>query len=560
MPDSTGTAMMRPLPLPRLLFLASFLSVVLVAACSSPASPQPAPKVLVVAIDGVRPDALAAASTPTLDALIAAGSYSDSAHGEDLTFSAPNWSTILHGVHRDKHLSLDNEYPETNLESWPDFFTHLERHNPDWITYRVMTWKEAHDGQPTGADFAIFRDYQEQGDDVGSDDIVRLLAGTHPDYPDDPDAIFIFYSDTDVAGHEYGFHPDSSGYLAAIEKVDGQLGRIVAALEARSPLAEEDWLVIVTSDHGGDLEGTHSGGTPEKRTVPFIVSGPSVIGDEPFPAPRNVDATKTVLAHMGVPIDADLGLDGHVVALPEGEAYRSPAATALTLDTNLLFNGGGEFDRGFSDLAIDQQVSGWDDPGPCGITLVPYGTPGFPPDADPGLDDAGRNAFALVVVPPPVPNEDGEYPTGPDCVATPSLQQSIDLSHLAGEIDGAGIGYMLSVATGGPEDESNHFRVVASFFDSEGELLNASEYEPPGAGRDSMVTADAAGGGSQVGSGAVPFWLRMASGPVPGGARHVVVELAAVQVEGDGAGGPIYADNLFFALLRRQDALGQPGH
>jgi len=318
--------------------------------------------------------------------------------------------------------------------------------------------------------------------------------------------------------------------------------------------------VIVTSDHGGNLEGAHSGGTPEKRTIPYIVSGSSVIGDKPFPAPRNVDVAKTALAHMGVPINADWGLDGHVVGLPEGEAHRSPAATALTLEENLLFNGGGEFDRGFSDLEIDQQVSGWDDPGPCGITVVPYGTRGFPVESDPGLDDAGRNLFAVVVVPPPVPNEDGEIPAGPECVPVPSLRQSIDLSQLAGEIDSAAIGYMLSVATGGPEDENNYIRVVASFFDIDGELLSASEYTPPAGGTASGMTGASSGGGSEAGTSDVPFWLRMASGPVPAGARRVEVELAAIRTDSVSARGPIYADNIFFALLRRQDPSGQPGH
>jgi hypothetical protein len=492
-------------------------------------------------MDGVRPDALARANTPTIDALIDAGSYSDSAQGEDLTFSAPNWSTILHGVHRDKHQSLDNDYPATNLDAWPDFFTYLERQNPGWNTYRVMTWKEAHEGQPTSADVAIFRDYQTQGDELATEDVVRLLAGDHPEYADDPDAIFIFYSDTDEAGHEFGFHPDVPEYLSAIETVDGQLGRIIAAMEGRSTFAEEDWLVVLTSDHGGDIEGTHSGGTPEKRTIPFLVSGPSVIGDEPFPAPRNVDVAKTVLAHMGVPIDEAWGLDGHVVGLPEGESRMAPEASAMRLEENLLFNGGGETDRAFTDLGIDQQVSGWEDPGPCGITLVPYGTPGFPSTFDPGIKEPGNNLFTVVVVPPPVPNEDGELPEGPECVPVPYLRQSIGLSRLADEIDEDGIGYMLSVATGGAEDLLDYFQAVARFFDDEGELLNTSDFEPPS-------------GGLPEGS----LGLRVAAGPVPPGARRVEVELAAIRT--DDFDGTLYADNLFFALLRRLDASQQQGH
>jgi hypothetical protein len=525
----------------RILVCGAMLAAVAGVACSTPPSPEPSPKVLVVAMDGVRPDALARANTPTIEALIDAGCYSDSAQCEDLTFSAPNWSTILHGVHRDKHLSLDNEYPETNLDAWPDFFTYLERHDPSLNTYRVITWKEAHEGQPTGADVAIFRDYQTQGDELATEDVVRLLAGDHPEYADDPDAIFIFYSDTDEAGHEFGFHPDVPEYLAAIETVDGYLGRIIAAMEERSTFAEEDWLVVVTSDHGGDLEGTHSGGTPEKRTIPFLVSGSSVIGDAPFPAARNVDVAKTVLAHMGVPIDEAWGLDGHVVGLPEGESRMPPEASAMRLEENLLFNGGGEFDRGFTDLELDQQVSGWEDPGPCGITLVPYGTPGFPAALDPGIEDPGRNLFTVVVVPPPVPNEDGELPEGPACVPMPYLRQSIELSRLADELDNDGIGYMLSVATGGAEDSRNHFQAVARFYDDDGELLSTSEYEPPS-------------GGLAMGS----LGLRMGAGPVPVGARRVEVELAAIRT--DDFEGTLYADNLFFALLRRLDPAMQPGH
>jgi hypothetical protein len=261
---------------------------------------------------------------------------------------------------------------------------------------------------------------------------------------------------------------------------------------------------------------------------------------------------------MGVSIDEEWGLDGHVVGLPEGIAHRPPAASALRLEENLLFNGDAEFDRGFTDLEIDQQVSGWDDPGPCGITVVPYGATGFPPESDPGLDDAGRNLFTVVAVPPRVPNEDGEVPAGPECVPMPRLSQSIDLTQLREEVDSGAIGYMLSVATGGPEDKSNYFRAVARFFDTEGDLLSASEYDPPGGGAPSQMSG--AGAGANMNAVDAPFWLRMASGPVPAGARRVEVELASIQTEGASPGAPLYADNVFFALLRRQDPSGQPGH
>lgn len=533
------------------------------------------PKALVVAIDGLRPDALAAADTPTLDALIADGSYSDAAQGEDMTFSAPNWSAILHGVHRDKHGALDNDYPETNLDQWPDFFTYLERHNPEWNTYRVLTWKEAHEGQPTGADIAVFRDYQDHGDERATEDLVALLAGTHNEYEADPDAIFIFYSDVDEGGHEFGFHPGRRDYLAAIEEVDGQLGRVISAMAARQTAARENWLVVVVSDHGGSADGTHSGGTPEKRTIPFIVSGPAAERGRPYPPPRNVDVATTVLAHMGVPIDAGWGLDGNVVGIraTEQTAHVMPGRPPLELGQNLLFNGGGDLDRGFTDATIDQVVSGWEDPGPCGITLVPYGTPGYPSASDAGPDDRGRNLFAVTVVPPPEPDEEGEIPEGPECVSVPLLRQTIDLGSMAADIDDGALAYALSVHVSLSEDPNTYFRFLARFLDEDGELLETSDFQPPNEVEPAAAAASELQGGATRG----PMALSMGSsaGPVPAGARMVEIELAAmlgrnvvttlpaqgrppveVRELAEGrtlADARLFADSVVFALLRQQE-------
>lgn len=92
------------------------------------AAQTPVPKVLVVGVDGLRPDAMAAARTPNIDALIAGGCYSDNAQVEDLTFSGPNWASILHGVHRDQHNVTTNDYLGNTLANHPDFLAWLENH------------------------------------------------------------------------------------------------------------------------------------------------------------------------------------------------------------------------------------------------------------------------------------------------------------------------------------------------------------------------------------------------------------------------------------------------
>src|SRR5688572_2582754 len=186
---------------------------------------QPVRKCLVIGIDGLRADALEAADAPRMHFLLAHGCYARDAQAEDLTFSGPNWSSILHGVHRDLHNVTTNDYSNNHLDQFPDFLAYLEQHNPDLVTARLTTWDAIFIHQPTGADLDIFRNYTADGDNLITDDAALLLTGNHPIHSQDPDVLFVYLSDVDVAGHTFGFHPSRPGYLAAIHTADEQVGR-----------------------------------------------------------------------------------------------------------------------------------------------------------------------------------------------------------------------------------------------------------------------------------------------------------------------------------------------
>ena len=67
-------------------------------------STVPESRVLVIGIDGTRPDALAAATTPKLDALIADGAFTaysrilGTRYRKNDTISGPGWSSFLTDV------------------------------------------------------------------------------------------------------------------------------------------------------------------------------------------------------------------------------------------------------------------------------------------------------------------------------------------------------------------------------------------------------------------------------------------------------------------------------
>jgi predicted AlkP superfamily pyrophosphatase or phosphodiesterase len=67
----------------QLLTLLSFTSVVIAAACSRPQIN----KVLVIGLDGVRPDVLAEVSTPNIDSLISEGFFVDDIRSKAQTTS-----------------------------------------------------------------------------------------------------------------------------------------------------------------------------------------------------------------------------------------------------------------------------------------------------------------------------------------------------------------------------------------------------------------------------------------------------------------------------------------
>jgi arylsulfatase A-like enzyme len=136
----------------------------------------------------------------------------------------------------------------------------------------------------------------------------RALAGRPAD------ADFLQFDDVDEAGHRYGFHPDVSEYVRAIERTDGHVGRVLKAVRGRETYDREDWLILVSTDHGGAGKG-HGHNTPEERTIFLIVNGPSASPGVIEPPPGVVDVAATALTHLGVPLDSRWGLDGKPVGL-----------------------------------------------------------------------------------------------------------------------------------------------------------------------------------------------------------------------------------------------------
>lgn len=262
------------------------------------------PMVLLIGMDGCRPDALAAADTPNLDGLISKGAYSDQATAVLPTSSGPNWSSMLTGVTPAKHGVVDNSFAGSNFAEFPHFFTLAKEVRPQLFTASFVNWTPIHTQIVSGADISLanLSDAQVAAQAAG------LLQSTSK-----PDAIFLHFDDIDGAGHSFGYSPSVPQYLAAIETTDAHIGTVLDALAQRlegSRGRTEDWLVLVSTDHGG-LGTSHGGTSLAERTTFLIASGGALPANSLIqPGPDVFDIPVSALAHLDIEPLAAWDLDG----------------------------------------------------------------------------------------------------------------------------------------------------------------------------------------------------------------------------------------------------------
>lgn len=224
-------------------------------------------KVLMIGIDGCRPDAVMAAYTPILDSLAATGSHSYDVLNEGVTSSGPGWSSLLTSVWPEKHGVYDNSFSGSNYLNYPHLFKRVEEYNSALHTVSIAQWHPINDYiAVNAADLMIYA--ADHSDNVAQEAVNYIYFG-------EPDAMFVHFDDVDHAGHNGGFSPDNPNYIIAIELVDQRIGDIIAAMKQRATYVSENWATIVSTDHGG-IGTSHGGNSIEERNIFLIVSGDSI--------------------------------------------------------------------------------------------------------------------------------------------------------------------------------------------------------------------------------------------------------------------------------------------
>jgi hypothetical protein len=247
--------------------------------------------VVIISIDGLRPDALDLADTPTLDDLRTKGAYSPNAQTVSLSITLPSHASMLSGMTPDKHgIVWGLPYIGWPGMNGPTLFNIA--HDAGFST-ALVAGKEKFNYMvlPNSVDEPHCHDVHDT--EVKEKAVELIEAGL-------TDVLFIHFPDTDRVGHDYGWM--STNQLQSIAFVDGLIGEIVAQLKKEGYL--NSTLIIVTADHGGDGFG-HGDDSLLDRTIPWLIVGPNVPSDISLSTEIIIyDTAATVLYALDLPIPA----------------------------------------------------------------------------------------------------------------------------------------------------------------------------------------------------------------------------------------------------------------
>lgn len=305
------------------------LSLVFFTACAA----DQTPKAVFIILDGIPADVLERASIPTIDAISAEGGYTRAYIGGEIggesespTVSAVGYQSLLTGTWANKHNVWTNEVKNPNYRYW-DIFRIAKHHDAALKTAVFSTWEDNRtrligDGleQAGGSKLDHYADgFENDTDRFPHDelhtyilDIDKHVASAAADYilQSGPDLTWVYLQYTDDVGHGVG---DSPLQLAALTEADALVAGIWDALQQRTAAHNEDWLIVVTTDHGRDAEtGMDHGGQSERERTIWISTNSDRLNANFDERPAIVDILPSIAAHLALsmPADIEAQLDG----------------------------------------------------------------------------------------------------------------------------------------------------------------------------------------------------------------------------------------------------------
>lgn len=245
-------------------------------------------KVVFIITDGIPADCIERLQPENISAVAKEGGYSRAYTGGEIggysqtsTISAIGYMNILTGTWMNKHNVRGNDGLSPNYQYW-SIFRIAKEQDRDISTAVYSSWTDNRtvllgEGRKEAGNLEI--DYAFDGYDHDNVNFPPLEDDMHIYRIDSlvaekaascirneaPDLNWVYFWYTDDAFHIYGDGKYADEYII---KTDALVGKIRDSVKYREKNFGEDWLIIVTTDHGRDNTGHgHGGQTSRERTV-----------------------------------------------------------------------------------------------------------------------------------------------------------------------------------------------------------------------------------------------------------------------------------------------------
>ncbi|MDQ6423518.1 alkaline phosphatase family protein [Paenibacillus sp. LHD-117] len=248
-------------------------------------------KVLLILVDGMRPDALERCGHPFIERLKSAGGHTLEATTVMPSVTLPCHMSLFHSVPPQRHGILDNVHTP-QVRPITGLFDHLHLHGK--TSGMFYNWEQLRDlGRPGSLAHSCFISgtayTYEETNYMLTEQAVSYIRAQSPDFT------FLYLGLVDEVGHRHGWMSE-----AYIDSVHASWSCIERAVSALPP----EYAVIVTADHGGH-DRTHGTDMPEDMTIPLFIKSRSIPTASGLPNANIIDLAPTIAKLIGVPSNPD---------------------------------------------------------------------------------------------------------------------------------------------------------------------------------------------------------------------------------------------------------------